>query len=121
MVSKTHKPAAAQMLVDVARLEREYYQRRPEPRNPSQMVSFGTSGHRGTSLRGTFTEAHILAIAQAICDYRRSRGITRAALSTYGRAKADSCYETRQLLSLILFSLFRVWAEAGSTGSPTAA
>ena len=41
----------------------------------NQLVSFGTSGHRGTSLRGTFTEAHILAITQAICDYRRSQGI----------------------------------------------
>ena len=69
------KPAPRQMLVDAARLEREYYQRRPEPGNRNQMVSFGTSGHRGTSLRGTFTEAHILAITQAICDYRRSKGI----------------------------------------------
>ena len=64
-----------ELLVDPARLEREYYHRRPEPGNRSQMVSFGTSGHRGTSLRGSFTEAHILAITQAICDYRRSHGI----------------------------------------------
>ena len=69
------KPAPKKMLVDPARLEREYYHRRPEPGNRSQMVSFGTSGHRGTSLRGTFNEAHILAITQAICDYRRSKGI----------------------------------------------
>ena len=61
------------MLVDLARLEREYFQRQPDVGNPAQMVSFGTSGHRGTSLRGTFTEAHILAITQAICDYRRSQ------------------------------------------------
>ena len=63
------------MLVDPARLEREYHQRRPERGNRSQMVSFGTSGHRGTSLRGTFTEAHVLAITQAICDYRHSQGV----------------------------------------------
>ena len=69
------KPAPKKMLVDPARLEREYYHRQPEPGNRSQMVSFGTSGHRGTSLRGTFNEAHILAITQAICDYRRSKGI----------------------------------------------
>ena len=69
------KPAPKEMLIDVARLEREYYHRQPDPGNPNQMVSFGTSGHRGTSLRGTFTEAHILAITQAICDYRRSKGI----------------------------------------------
>src|ERR1039458_10280360 len=65
------KPAPKEMLVDLARLEREYYQRQPDVGNRDQMVSFGTSGHRGSSLRGTFTEAHILAITQAICDYRR--------------------------------------------------
>jgi phosphoglucomutase len=62
------------MLVDVARLEREYFERRPEPDDPNQMVSFGTSGHRGSPLQGTFTEAHILAITQAISDYRRRQG-----------------------------------------------
>src|SRR5271154_2728886 len=70
------KPAPQEMLVDLIRLEREYYQRRPDLADPNQLVSFGTSGHRGSSLRGTFTEAHILAIAQAICDYRRSQGVT---------------------------------------------
>ena len=68
------KPAPQEMLVDLARLEREYYERRPDPADPNQMVSFGTSGHRGSSFSGTFTEAHILAITQAICDYRRSHG-----------------------------------------------
>jgi phosphoglucomutase len=69
------KPAPKGMLVDLARLEREYHERRPDVADPNQRVSFGTSGHRGTSLRGTFTEAHILAITQAICDYRRSQRI----------------------------------------------
>src|SRR5262249_39808104 len=68
------RPAPREMLVDVARLEREYFERTPEVSDPTQMVSFGTSGHRGSPLRGTFTEAHILAITQAICDYRRTRG-----------------------------------------------
>jgi phosphoglucomutase len=63
------------MLVDMARLEKEYYERQPDLNDPNQLVSFGTSGHRGSPLHGTFTEAHILAIAQAICDYRRQQGI----------------------------------------------
>jgi phosphoglucomutase len=68
------KPAPKEMLADVARLEREYFERRPDDNDPNQRVSFGTSGHRGSSLRGSFNEAHILAITQAICDYRRRRG-----------------------------------------------
>jgi len=67
------KPAPKDILVDLARLEREYYACRPDVRDPTQMVSFGTSGHRGSPLHGSFTEAHILAITQAICDYRRSQ------------------------------------------------
>src|SRR5512132_977129 len=69
------KPAPPSMLIDVARLEREYYDRKPEMDDPAQVVSFGTSGHRGSPFRGSFTEAHIAAITQAICDYRRGQGI----------------------------------------------
>jgi phosphoglucomutase len=69
------KPAPKEMLVDVGRLEREYFARRPDPEDPAQRVSFGTSGHRGSSLQGSFTEAHVLAITQAICEYRRERRI----------------------------------------------
>jgi phosphoglucomutase len=68
------KPAPKEMLLDVARLERDYFERHPDVHDPNQLVSFGTSGHRGSPLRGTFTEAHILAITQAICDYRRKQG-----------------------------------------------
>jgi phosphoglucomutase len=68
------KPAPKDMLVDLARLEGEYYACRPDVDDPNQRVSFGTSGHRGSPLHGSFTEAHILAITQAICDYRRSHG-----------------------------------------------
>src|SRR5580765_2419660 len=68
-------PAPPEMLVDLARLERDYYGRRPDLDDPDQLVAFGTSGHRGSPLRGSFTEAHILAITQAICDYRRGQGI----------------------------------------------
>ena len=68
------KPAPKDMLVDPARLEQAYYAHTPDVGNPDERVAFGTSGHRGSSLRGSFTEAHILAITQAICDYRRSQG-----------------------------------------------
>jgi phosphoglucomutase len=67
-------PAPKGMLIDPARLEREYFERRPELGDPEQMVSFGTNGHRGSPLRSSFTEAHILAITQAICDYRAAHG-----------------------------------------------
>ena len=68
------KPAPKEMLVDLARLEREYYECRPDLDDPEQRVAFGTSGHRGSPFHGSFTETHILAITQAICDYRRTQG-----------------------------------------------
>jgi phosphoglucomutase len=68
------KPAPKGMLLNVARLERDYFERRPDLDDSNQLVSFGTSGHRGSPVDGTFTEAHILAITQAICDYRRAQG-----------------------------------------------
>jgi phosphoglucomutase len=69
------KPATKDMLIDVGKLERDYFERQPDVNDPNQLVSFGTSGHRGTPFRGTFTEAHILAITQAICEYRHGKGI----------------------------------------------
>ena len=68
------KPAPKELLVDLTQLEQKYYERRPDLGDPNQLVSFGTSGHRGSPLHGSFTEAHILAITQAICDYRRGCG-----------------------------------------------
>ena len=70
------KPAPKEILIDPAQLEREYYVRKPDPAEPAQQISFGTSGHRGSPLTGSFNEAHILAIAQAICDYRRRHDIS---------------------------------------------
>ena len=67
-------PAPSDALVDVPRLIAEFFDRRPDAADPRQRVSFGTSGHRGTPSNGTFTAAHIAAITQAICDYRRSQG-----------------------------------------------
>jgi phosphoglucomutase len=69
------KPATKDMLIDVAKLERDYYDRHPDVKDPNQLVSFGTSGHRGSPFQATFTEDHILAITQAICEYRLSKGI----------------------------------------------
>ena len=68
------KPAPAGILIDVRRLLEEYDHRRPDPADPRQRVSFGTSGHRGSPLEGSFNEAHILAITQAICEYRSRMG-----------------------------------------------
>ena len=68
------KPAPTEILIDPAGLEKDYYQRRPDPDDPAGRVSFGTSGHRGSALTGTFNEVHILAVTQAICDLRRDQG-----------------------------------------------
>jgi phosphoglucomutase len=70
-------PATKEMLVDLGRLEREYFAARPDPADPPQCVSFGTSGHRGSPLRGSFTEAHILVITQAICGMPKVSPMTR--------------------------------------------
>src|ERR1700745_371048 len=69
------KPAPKELRSDVARLEKEYFDRKPDVSDRTQLVAFGTSGHRGSSLNGAFNEAHILAITQAICDYRLGQRI----------------------------------------------
>ena len=69
------QPAPESALIDCSALERAYHSNRPDPAEPRQRVIFGTSGHRGSSLDHTFTESHILAITQAICDYREKNGI----------------------------------------------
>ena len=70
------KPAPSEILIDVEKLRRAYYERRPNVEDPQQLVSFGTSGHRGSPLDGTLNEAHILAITQAICEYRKRKNIS---------------------------------------------
>src|SRR5689334_970230 len=76
---KAHPLAGSQApqnaLVDVERLRNEYYSCTPDAADSEQRVRFGTSGHRGSSFRGTFNEAHVLAITQAICDYRKAQAI----------------------------------------------
>jgi phosphoglucomutase len=70
------KKAPTELLVNVPRLVSAYYTHKPDPGEPAQRVSFGTSGHRGSSLERSFNEDHVLAMCQAICELRRSRGIT---------------------------------------------
>lgn len=68
------KPAPKEILIDVEKLIRAYYEQKPDPGDPGKQVSFGTSGHRGSSLSGSFTETHILAVTQAICEFRKKEG-----------------------------------------------
>ncbi|HEU4600549.1 MAG TPA: phosphoglucomutase, alpha-D-glucose phosphate-specific, partial [Steroidobacteraceae bacterium] len=69
------KPAPAGLLANIPRLITAYFSERPDPNNPSQRVTFGTSGHRGSSLKGSFNEAHILAVTQAVCETRKKNGV----------------------------------------------
>ena len=69
------KPAPRSILANIPRLISAYYTHRPDPADPTQRVAFGTSGHRGSSFRNSFNEGHILAISQAICEYRKSKRI----------------------------------------------
>jgi len=70
------QPAPKDLLIDVSQIEAAFYEAEPNLSDPNQLVSFGTSGHRGASSNATFTRAHILAITQAICEYRRNQGTT---------------------------------------------
>lgn len=69
------KPVPVELRIDIPALVSSYYNRQPDPTDPAQQVAFGTSGHRGSSLKKSFNEAHILAVTQAICDHRRQQGI----------------------------------------------
>jgi phosphoglucomutase len=70
------KPIAADKLANIPRLVTAYFALKPDPADPAQRVAFGTSGHRGSSLKSSFNEDHILATTQAICDYRREKGLS---------------------------------------------
>ena len=79
MSSQVHplagQPAPPDVLIDVEALREAYFSRRPDPASPDQQVAFGTSGHRGSALDGSFNEWHVLAVTQAICDHRKQQGI----------------------------------------------
>ncbi|HMN61621.1 MAG TPA: hypothetical protein PJ988_14715, partial [Anaerolinea sp.] len=68
------KPAPHELLVNIPRLVSDYYTQKPDPAVPEQRVAFGTSGHRGSSSAAAFNEDHVLAICQAICEYRAAQG-----------------------------------------------
>ena len=82
------KPAPRSFLVNVPRLVSAYYVSKPDPSDPAQRVAFGTSGHRGSSLRGSFNEDHILATSQAIVEHRRAHGHHGPALPRHGHPRA---------------------------------
>ena len=82
------KPAPRSSLVDIPKLVSAYYSNIPDPAEPSQRVAFGTSGHRGNAFDGSFNERHVLAITQAICDYRAAQGHRRAAVHRHRHARA---------------------------------
>ncbi|MDE2317157.1 MAG: alpha-D-glucose phosphate-specific phosphoglucomutase, partial [Xanthomonadaceae bacterium] len=69
------QPAPTSILVDIPRLLAAYHELKPDPSVPAQRVAFGTSGHRGSSFERSFNEDHILAVSQAICEYRKGKGI----------------------------------------------
>ncbi|HXD10763.1 MAG TPA: hypothetical protein VN653_11925, partial [Anaerolineales bacterium] len=70
------QPAPREFLTNIPRLISAYYTEQPNPEEPAQEVAFGTSGHRGASMQGSFNEAHILAVCQALVEYRQQMGIT---------------------------------------------
>ncbi|RTH21054.1 phosphoglucomutase, alpha-D-glucose phosphate-specific, partial [Thermus scotoductus] len=103
--------------MDLLRLLTLYYEERPDPQNPLQRVAFGTSGHRGTSLKGTFTEAHVLAITQAIAELRASFGATGPLfLAKDTHALSEPAWATA--LSVLVANGIEVRLEEGYTPTP---
>ena len=112
------KPAPRELLIDVGQLERAYYERQPDPSDPAQAVSFGTSGHRGSSLNGTFTETHILAITQAVCEYRPRQGVTGPLfLGKDTHALSDAAQRTA--LEVLAANGVETWLQRDNGYSPT--
>ncbi len=114
------KPAPAELLIDLSKLERDYYQRKPDLADPTQLVSFGTSGHRGTSFNGTFTEAHILAITQAVCEYRRGQSYT-GPLFMGKDTHAASAAAQRTALEVLAANGVETFLQSGDGFTPTPA
>jgi phosphoglucomutase len=114
------KPAPANILVDVPRLITAYYTERPDPTNREQRVSFGTSGHRGTSFDGSFNEAHVLAITQAICAYRKQQGIDGPLFMGYD-THALSAPAFASALEVLAANGIEVMISAGNEYTPTPA
>lgn len=112
--------AQPQDLIDVAALERAYFELHPDVSNPDQAVAFGTSGHRGSAFDTAFNEDHILAITQAICEYRAGQGITGPLF--IGRdTHALSLPAERTALEVLVGNGVRVMADARGSVTPTPA
>jgi phosphoglucomutase len=112
------QPATRDLLIDVTALERAYYETRPDVDDPRKLVSFGTSGHRGTPLDGTLTEAHILAITQAICDYRRAQKID-GPIFVGKDTHAISAAAQRTALEVLAANSMETIIQAGDGVTPT--
>jgi phosphoglucomutase len=112
------KPVPADRRADIDALLGAYRGDAPDPRNPAQQVSFGTSGHRGSSLRGSFNDAHIAAIAQAIADYRASQGTTGPLFMVQDtHALSQPALDTA--LEVFAANDVRVILDRGATFTPT--
>ncbi|MBE0660012.1 MAG: alpha-D-glucose phosphate-specific phosphoglucomutase [Bryobacteraceae bacterium] len=112
------RPAPEEILIDAAALERAYLSEKPDPAEPLERVSFGTSGHRGTSLDCTFNEAHILATTQAICDYREHHGIS-GPLMMGKDTHALSELAQRTALEVLAANKVNVFIQQGGRPAPT--
>lgn len=114
------KPAPAESLVNLSRLVSAYYTNRPDMGDATQKVAFGTSGHRGTSFKNTFTESHILAISQAICEYRAGKGYSgRLFLGMDTHALSESAF--RSAVEVFAANGVEVAIQAGLGYTPTPA
>src|ERR1700760_93917 len=111
------QPAAAEDLVDVAKLVTAYYTVHPDPGDPAQKVSFGTSGHRGSAFSATFNEDHILATTQAICEYRDGQGIS-GPLYLGADTHALSEPATASALEVLAANEVRVLVDSRGGGTP---
>ncbi|HET9594274.1 MAG TPA: phosphoglucomutase (alpha-D-glucose-1,6-bisphosphate-dependent) [Anaeromyxobacteraceae bacterium] len=112
------KPAPRELLVDVGRMLGAYHADRPDPSVPEQRVAFGTSGHRGSSLRRSFNEAHILAVTQATCEWRASQGTTGPLFlgkDTHGLSEPAQ----RTALEVLAANAVQVMVAAGDAATPT--
>jgi len=112
------KPAPPEVLIDVAELRRRYASDAPDPRSASQRVAFGTSGHRGSSLRRSFNEPHILAVAQAVSEYRRGAGID-GPLFVGSDTHALSQPAERTAIEVLVANGVQVIGSAGGAPVPT--
>jgi phosphoglucomutase len=114
------KPAPESVLVDVEALLKAYFSRRPDPAVPAERVSFGTSGHRGSAFASAFNEAHILAITQAICEYRKGQG-TSGPLYLGKDTHALSAPAERSALEVLAAHGIDVFVQANDGFTPTPA